>query len=80
MKTINTFKIPLSILLHLALPSITQALDYTYTTNNGAITITEYIDPDGDVTIPSTINGLPVTAIDRAFYNCPGLTEVTVTP
>jgi len=40
-----------------------RAEDYTYTTNNGAITITQYRGPGGVVTIPSTINGLPVISI-----------------
>ncbi|MGD0413609.1 MAG: hypothetical protein ABSC18_18120, partial [Verrucomicrobiota bacterium] len=36
---------------------------YTCAMNNGAITITEYTGPGGSVTIPGTINGLPVTSI-----------------
>jgi hypothetical protein len=52
---------------------------YTYTTNNGAITITGYTGPGGAVTIPDTINGLPVTAIGSgAFQNCASLTSVTI--
>jgi hypothetical protein len=43
-----------------------QAQDYAYTTNNGTITITKYIGPGGDVTIPSRINGLPVTSIAQS--------------
>ena len=38
-------------------------LDYTYTTNDGTITITRYLGSGGDVIIPSTITGLLVTAI-----------------
>jgi hypothetical protein len=42
---------------------------FNCTTNNGAITITKYTGPGGAVTIPDTINGLPVTSIgDSAFY------------
>jgi pimeloyl-ACP methyl ester carboxylesterase len=52
----------LPLLLLLTLPAAVQA-QYTYTTNNGTITITGYTGPDGAVTIPSTINGLPVTSI-----------------
>ena len=37
--------------------------EFNYTTNNGTITITGYTGPGGAVTIPSTINGLPVTSI-----------------
>jgi hypothetical protein len=42
---------------------------FDYTTNNGTVTITSYTGPGGSVTIPDTINGLPVTSIgDYAFY------------
>lgn len=41
---------------------------YTYTTNNGTITITGYDCSGAVVSIPSTITGLPVTSIvDGAF-------------
>ena len=59
----------------------TESLEaqFTWTTNNGTITITGYTGPGGAVTIPSTINGLPVTSIgDRAFLNCYSLTSVTI--
>jgi len=36
---------------------------FTYTTNNGAITITGYTGSGGAVTIPSIINGYPVVTI-----------------
>jgi hypothetical protein len=49
------------------------------TTNYRTITITKYMGPGGDVTIPPTINGLPVTAIGRrAFAECAALTSVTI--
>jgi hypothetical protein len=52
---------------------------YTYTTNNGAITITGYTGSGGAITIPGTINNLPVTAIGSgAFQNCASLTSVTI--
>ncbi len=58
----------LTLLLFLTLPAAGQAEDYTYTTNNGTLTITYYDGPGGDVIIPKTLNGLPVTAIGhRAF-------------
>ena len=53
----------LPLLLLLMLPAAVQAQDFTYTTNNGAITITGYTGPGGAVTIPDMINGLPVTSI-----------------
>ena len=59
---------------------------FIYTTNNGTITITGYTGPGGAVTIPDTINGLPVTAIGNvidlsaggAFQDKSGLTSVTI--
>ena len=68
----------LPLLLLLALPAVVQA-QFTFTTNNGAITITAYTGPGGHVTIPSMTNGWPVTSIgDYAFLNCSGLTSVTI--
>jgi hypothetical protein len=65
--------------LLLALPAAVQAEDYNYTTNNGTITVTKYTGPGGAVTIPGTINGLPVTSIgDGAFYGCTSLASVTI--
>ena len=58
------------------------AVLFTYTTNNGTITITgciESIGYVGAVTIPATINGLPVTSIGGdAFTNNTTLTSVTI--
>jgi len=70
----------LPLLLLLLLPAVVQAQDYTYTTNDdNTITITGYIGSGGDVTIPDTINGLPVTGIgDYAFYDCDSLSSVTI--
>jgi hypothetical protein len=52
---------------------------FNYTTNNATITITKYFGPGGAVTIPKTINGLPVTSIgDCAFCRCGILTSVTI--
>jgi hypothetical protein len=53
--------------------------DFNYTRDGAAITITDYKGPGGDVTIPSSINGLPVTTIGNlAFSRCSGLTSVTI--
>ncbi|HUZ08055.1 MAG TPA: leucine-rich repeat protein [Candidatus Paceibacterota bacterium] len=61
----------------LAIPFAGQA-QFLYTTNNGAITITQYTGPGGDVTIPDTVNGLPVTTVGQAaFYQVASLTSVT---
>jgi hypothetical protein len=68
----------LTVLLFLILPAIALA-QFTYTTNNGTITITGYTGPGGNVTIPSVITGFPVTAIDQnAFYEQNSLTGVAI--
>ncbi len=59
----------------------TESLEaqFTYTITNDTVTITGYTGAGGAVTIPSTLNGLPVTSIgDRAFYQCTNLTSVTI--
>jgi len=53
---------------------------YSYFFTDGEITI-YYVDPSisGDATIPSTLDGYPVTAIgEYAFYNCDSLTSITI--
>ena len=70
--------LPLLLLL-LALPAAVQAQDYTYTTNNNTITITGYAGSGGAVTIPGTINNLPVTSIgDGAFAFNTIITSATI--
>ena len=64
--------------LLLALPAVVQA-QFSYTTNTGTIAITGYTGPGGAITIPSFINGLPVTSIgEEAFVFCFGLDSVTI--
>jgi BspA type Leucine rich repeat region (6 copies) len=64
-------------LLLFALPIVAQA-QFTYTTNNGTVTITGYTGPGGAVTIPSTINGLPVTSIGYQVFAWSSLTSVRI--
>ncbi len=53
--------------------------DFTYASSGTEITITGYTGPGGDVTIPETLEGLPVTEIgDYAFYGHQGLTGVLI--
>jgi hypothetical protein len=74
----TTFKVLLPSLLLLTLPAAVHA-QFTFTTNNGAITITGYTGPGGAVVIPSATNELPVTCIgDSAFHACTSLTSVTI--
>jgi len=85
MKTRRTSLLPgivlpisIAMLLLLALPTVAHA-QFDYTTQNGTITITSGYCPGGAVTIPDTINGLPVTSIgDYAFSFCSSLTSVII--
>ncbi|MDO4543339.1 MAG: leucine-rich repeat protein [Clostridia bacterium] len=53
--------------------------DYEYIVNNGEAIITGYIGSGGDIAIPSTLGGYPVTGIGGgAFLNCYSLTSVTI--
>ena len=55
------------------------SVPFNFTTNNGIITITGYLGPSGPATIPSTINGLPVTSIGiQAFAGDLRLTSITL--
>ena len=67
------------LLLLLMLPVVGQA-QFNYTINNdNTITITKYTGSGGAVTIPSVINGLPVTSIgESAFFDCASLASVTI--
>src|SRR3974390_517371 len=68
----------LMVLPLLTLPAIVHA-QFTYTTNNGTITITGYTGPGGDVTIPDFTDGRLVTRIgDSAFRDRISLTSVTI--
>ena len=73
---VTSLLLPLFLLL---LTASVRAQDYTYTTNAGQITITGYTGSGGAVTIPGTIDGLPVTSIgDNAFSGRTSLTKVTI--
>ena len=53
--------------------------DYRYTVENDEVTITKYIGNDAEVSIPESINGMPVTAIGTsAFLNRDKMRSVTV--
>jgi len=65
--------------LWLAAAAGVRAEDYLYTTNDGAITITNYTGAGGAVSVPATLNGLPVTGVgDAAFANCTSLTDLAL--
>jgi sugar lactone lactonase YvrE len=57
----------------------TTSSGFGYSDANGAVTITQYSGSGGAVTIPSTINGDPVTIIgEEAFGNQSTVTSVTI--
>jgi len=66
------------LLFAVMLPAAVNA-QFTYTTNNGAITITGYTGTGGAVVIPSATNGYPVTSIgNAAFSNQVSVTLVNI--
>jgi hypothetical protein len=70
--------IQLCLLCAAMLPAVVQA-QLTFTTNNGAITITGYTGSSGTVVIPGATNGHPVVSIGpNAFNGCTNLTNVTI--
>ncbi len=64
-------------LLGVLLPTAMQA-QFTFVTNNGAITITGYAGTNDAVIIPSTTNGYPVTGIGPEAFAGSSLTIITV--
>lgn len=52
--------------------------DYTYSVSEEKATITGYDGPGGNVTIPSTLGGYPVTTIANSAFYCSTLTAVTI--
>ena len=54
--------------------------DLTYTTTGGKVTITDCdTAATGELVIPDTIEGNPVTSIgNQAFYQCTSLTSITI--
>ena len=63
----------------LLLPPAEARAQFSYTTNNGAITITYYYGSANNVTIPGTINGHLVASIaSYAFNGSSSFTNVTI--
>jgi len=68
----------LLVALLLLLPAGLRA-QYRYTTINGAITVTGFTGSPTTITIPPSINSVPVIAIlDHAFSGCSTLTSVSI--
>ena len=58
--------------------SATVQAQFTFTTNNGSITITGYTGSNSVIVIPDTTNGYPVTSIGDNAFDSPNLTSVTI--
>lgn len=57
----------------------TPASDFTFTINNGEVTITKYKGKSKEVEIPETINDYPVTNIGQsAFYSSTFVTSIKI--
>jgi hypothetical protein len=66
-------------LLKLAVDATLVEDQFTYATNNGALTIVSYVGAGGDVSIPDTIYGMPVVSIGQAaFSNSSNLLSVSI--
>lgn len=70
------------LLLVLSLPAATAQLthgDYHYTSDGSEITLTYYAGPGGAISLPGSINGLPVTTLRGSFCSQNNtLTSVTI--
>lgn len=74
-----TGAILLGLALLVPLSQADQSGDWTYTTDGTNVAITGYTGPGGDVLIPDTILGQPVTSIgDYAFEGATNMNTVTI--
>jgi hypothetical protein len=65
--------------LCIALLPLAARAQFLYFTSNGTITIYGYNGPEGVMSIPNTVNGLPVTGIyTMTFQNKTSLTSVAL--
>ena len=56
-----------------------ESTPFAYTSDGSWVSITGYSGPGGSVTIPSTLNGLPVTGIaDSAFAGQQNITSISI--
>jgi hypothetical protein len=83
MRAIKTLPVRWKILLCvLAAPLVIGNLlaqDFEYTITNGTITVTNYIGAGGNVAIPASIAGIPVTVIGGVtFQGSATLRSVTI--
>jgi hypothetical protein len=65
-------------LLLVALFTSAAKAQFTFTTNNGAITITRYAGTNGSVVVPDSTNGYPVTSIAGTAFYLATMTNLTI--
>jgi uncharacterized repeat protein (TIGR03803 family) len=71
-RTKNPLLLPVLVAVVTMLVACPSQAQFTYTTNNGTLTITGYTGTNDDVVIPSTIDGLSVTSVGtNAFAYAP---------
>ena len=89
-KLLTTFSIVvLALVCIFALPATAQAAtegDYEYSVSNDEATITGYTGAGGDITIPSTLGGYPVTGLqgyyegtEYGYFECGGVFGANIT-
>lgn len=79
MKTFLAWRTRLLTVAFLVASSVCVHAQFTFTTNNGAITITGYTGPGGAVVIPAATNGWPVTTIGtNAFKSDTTIASLTI--
>ncbi len=86
MKKTKAFALVLAVLLlacALPLNVFAQAEgEFAYTVENGEATVTKYLGEGGDVVIPATLGGYPVTTVAAGIFDFPGGTfakEIVIT-
>src|ERR1035438_6272260 len=68
----------LAAVLLLTVSAVVQA-QFTFTTNNGSLTIMGFTGISGNLVVPGAANGYPVTGIAHmAFYGDTNLTSITI--
>jgi hypothetical protein len=68
----------LPLLLLLITSAGAHAQEFTYTIANNEVTITGYTGTDTVISIPATIDGLPVTSIGGFAFHNSSITSVTI--
>src|SRR5208282_918042 len=69
----------LALLTAVLMPPRAARAQFSYTTNNGTLTLTAYTGAGGKVTVPATANGLQVTTIGSwVFGRLSGVTSVVL--